>query len=341
MTAAARCYELAIAACDKHWLSSADGEEAMVRRVRRIVRPCTCSSLCAPSLRAPRRAPSHHDAVSRTRLAKQSSDQGWQTYAALHRLPHVRNSTPPPSTNLAHGLACIQEGVALAEEVLVMAPHRARAHTGAALGLGRLALFVSDTRQRVALCNRIRREAETAVKLDPGDDAAHHVLGRWHMEVASLNPVVRLVMRHVYGGDIKASTTQALHHFNQARQIAPQRLAHAAELGKALMKLGRRKEAYETLKQALQCDIEARYVCSCAAPYVLTPMLWLREQDVNAAMGKMHVERMLKKLKKQDRQAVREERRCAPQMREWLWAGTLTLMCFIVPLQEQGPPAQG
>ena len=167
------------------------------------------------------------------RLAKQSSDQGWQTWAALHQLPHVRHSNPPPSTNLAHGLACIQDGVALAEEVLALAPHRARAHTGAALGLGRLALYTGDTRQRVALCNRIRKEAETALRLDPSDDAAHHVLGRWHMEVAGLNPVVRLVVRHVYGGDIQASTAQALRHFTQARELAPQRLAHAAEMGKA------------------------------------------------------------------------------------------------------------
>jgi hypothetical protein len=167
------------------------------------------------------------------RLAKQSSDQGWHTWAALHQLPHVKHSTPPPSTNLAHGLACIQDGVALAEEVLALAPHRARAHTGAALGLGRLALYTGDTRQRVALCNRIKKEAETALRLDPSDDAAHHVLGRWHMEVAGLNPVVRLVVRHVYGGDIQASTAQALRHFAQARELAPQRLAHAAEMGKA------------------------------------------------------------------------------------------------------------
>ena len=33
MTAAARCYELAIAASDKHWLSSAEGVEALVRWV--------------------------------------------------------------------------------------------------------------------------------------------------------------------------------------------------------------------------------------------------------------------------------------------------------------------
>ena len=183
--------------------------------------------------RCPRPVAHSPPALLLPRLAKQASDQGWQTWAALHKLPHVRHSNPPPSTNLAHGLACIQDGVALAEEVLALAPHRARAHTGAALGLGRLALYTQDTRQRVALCNRIRREAETALRLDPTDDAAHHVLGRWHMEVAGLNPVVRLVVRHVYGGDIQASTAQALRHFTQARELAPQRLAHAAEMGKA------------------------------------------------------------------------------------------------------------
>jgi tetratricopeptide (TPR) repeat protein len=199
----------------------------------------------------------------------------------------VAHANPKPVFNVAHGLACIQDALALTEEILALAPHRARAHTGAAIAAGRLALFTADTRQKVTLCNRIRREAETALRLDPNDDAAHHVLGRWHVEVASLHPVLRLVARHVYGGDMGASTVQGLHHFATARQLAPQRLAHAAEMGKVLIKVGRHREAFETLKQALQCDVE----------------------DVNAAMGKMTAERLLRKLRRQARIAAREERR--------------------------------
>jgi tetratricopeptide (TPR) repeat protein len=313
---ATRCYELALAAGpDLAWVGTPEGTDALCR------------------------------------LCKQLSDRGWHAYAAAHGLPCARHATPPPGP-LSDGLVHIVDAVALAEEALVLAPRSARAHTTMAVASGRLALFTEDNRTRVALCNRIRAEAEAAVALDPSEDVAHHALGRWHYEVraearrgaaphasslsvtlcpscfrsapmpcralpcppraqvASLNPVVRLVVRHFYGGDVTASHAQAVEHYEAACQLAPQRLTHRTELGKAraervahsawrmhampcdampwtcrasmcahaltlppvprarvfrlvsraqaLMKLGRRREALQSFKAALSCDVEAR-----------------------------------------------------------------------------------
>lgn len=246
LTAATRCYELALAAGpDLAWCASAEGIDAL------------------------------------TRLCKQLSDQGWHAYAAAHGLPCARHARPPPGP-LSRGLELIVDAVALAEEALALAPNSARVHTTMAVASGRLALFTDNNRQRVALCNRIRAEAEAAVALDPRDDVAHHALGRWHAEVAGLNPVVRIVMRHMYGGDVQASHAEALAHYTAACELAPQRLTHRTELGKvrqrahtrvraahtiagaddgdtcaqALMKLGRRREALLAFKAALTCDVE-------------------------------------------------------------------------------------
>ena len=218
MASAQRCYEQAVCSGDAVWLCSSDGIDALCR------------------------------------LAKQTSDVGWQTWASLHRLPCVRQANPAPGRDAAFGLACMLEAVALTEEALALAPRSARAHTAAAIASGRLALFTSDTRAKVSLCNRIRCEAECALQLDPGEDAAHHALGRWHLEVSGLNPVVRLVVRHLYGGDVQASPAEALEHYAQARKLAPERLAHCAEMGRlhveALLKRLRRQER--------QADKEAR-----------------------------------------------------------------------------------
>jgi hypothetical protein len=146
MAAATRCYELALAAApDAAWVASAEGIDALCR------------------------------------LCKQLSDQGWHAYAAAHGLPCVRAAKPPPGP-LSGALVQIMDAVALAEEALALAPRSARAHTTMAIASGRLALFTEDSRQRVALCNRIRAEAEAAVALDPSEDVAHHALGRWHYE---------------------------------------------------------------------------------------------------------------------------------------------------------------
>lgn len=249
---ATRCLELAIAVSPEGWPASVDGIDAL------------------------------------TRLAKQRSDCGWQCYAAAHGLPTVAGAKPPPaSCSLAAGEEHIRASVALCDEALRLAPSSARAHMAAALCGGRAALFTADVRARVALCNRIRVLAERALALDPHEDAAHHVLGRWHWEIASLNPVVKVLLRHVLGGDTGGSHAAALEHFQAAATLAPHRLTHKAEHGKALIKLGRRREGLTQLRAALSCPVE----------------------DVNAESGRLHAEALLARMRRIDRRAAREERR--------------------------------
>lgn len=120
---------------------------------------------------------------------------------------------------------------------------------------------------------------------------AHHALARWNFEVASLNPLTRLLARTLLGGAdmARASHAQALRHYEAAAQLAPRRLTHRAELGKALMRAGRRQEALQALRAALACDVE----------------------DINALLGRMHAERLISKLRRQERRDLREARRCA------------------------------
>jgi hypothetical protein len=105
-----------------------------------------------------------------------------------------------------------------------------------------MALYSEEPRRRVALANRIRASAEAALALDAREDGAHHVLARWHLELALLNPVLRLLVRHVLRGDVNASVDTALAHYAMAAELAPGRLVHHAELGKALLRVGRRRE---------------------------------------------------------------------------------------------------
>jgi len=258
MAAAAAAYEAAISGADKGWLASAAGVSAAVG------------------------------------LAKQHSDQGWQSWAHSRGLPCVPTSTPPPSRDLAAGLERTLFALALSEEALALAPRCARAHTAVAACCGRLALYSEDPRQRVRLANRIRASAEAALALDAREDGAHHVLARWHLELSQLNPVLRALVRHVLRGDTDASAEAALAHYSAAVAIAPARLVHRAELGKALLRLGRRREALVNLRAALSCEPE----------------------DVNAAMSRLHVQTIVNKMRRQERRMQREEQRAAAKARQ-------------------------
>jgi hypothetical protein len=201
----------------------------------------------------------------------------------------VAHAQPPPGP-LTEGLARVTDAVSLAEEAVALAPRSARAHTTLAVASGRLALYTPDARSRVALATRIRLAAEQALALDPAEDVAHHALGRWHFEIASLNPITRLFARTILGGAdmARASHAQALRHYAAAAELAPRRLTHRAEMGKALLKLGRRAEALQALRAALACEVE----------------------DINALLGRMHAERLIKKLRRQERREQREALKC-------------------------------
>jgi tetratricopeptide (TPR) repeat protein len=111
--------------------------------------------------------------------------------------------------------------------------------------------FLSDTRTKVASSRLVKEGAEKALSLDPDYDWAHHVLGRWHREVASLGPASRLVVRLIYGALPPASNLEAIARLERAEHLAPDTVAHPIELGFALLAAGREDEAREAFTRGL------------------------------------------------------------------------------------------
>ena len=61
---------------------------------------------------------------------------------------------------------------------------------------------------QVRLAHDARLEAVRALELEPCNDLSHHLMGRWHFEMASLNMVVRTVIRVMYGTALAPGTFQ-------------------------------------------------------------------------------------------------------------------------------------
>lgn len=115
---------------------------------------------------------------------------------------------------------------------------------------GKLAVY-SDTRTKIEYSRLIKEDAERALALDPQYDWAHHVLGRWHYEVASLGSATRLFVRLVYGGLPAASNAAAISHLERAVALAPQTVAHHLELGFAYLEAGRKPDARAAFERGL------------------------------------------------------------------------------------------
>jgi tetratricopeptide (TPR) repeat protein len=102
---------------------------------------------------------------------------------------------------------------------------------------GTLAVY-SDTRTKIKYSRLVREEAERARQLDPNYAWAHHLLGRWHYEVATLGATSRFLVRLLYGGLPDASLDRSLHHLRLAAALEPGELNHWLELGFACAAAG-------------------------------------------------------------------------------------------------------
>jgi tetratricopeptide (TPR) repeat protein len=129
-------------------------------------------------------------------------------------------------------------------------PHHAKAQLSMAICYGRLVPF-GDARTKVQYSRFIKEYAETALRLDPTDSYAYHVLGAWHYELAQLNPLMRSAARMIYGALPAASNEEAVRLLSEAVARAPQRVSHHVELGRAHAALGQKAQARAQLQAAL------------------------------------------------------------------------------------------
>jgi tetratricopeptide (TPR) repeat protein len=129
-------------------------------------------------------------------------------------------------------------------------PEHAKSLLSVAICYGRLIRF-QDTRTKVEYSRFVKEYADRALKLDPTDSYAWHVLGAWNYELAQMGPLSRAFVKIVYGGMPPASNEEAERLFRKAVAIAPDRVSHHAELGRTLAALGRNSEARLELSKAL------------------------------------------------------------------------------------------
>jgi len=119
-----------------------------------------------------------------------------------------------------------------------------------AVSHGKLAVY-SDTRAKISYSRLVKEEAEHALALDPNYAWAHHVLGRWHHEVASLGMTSRWFVRLLYGRLPAASQEQAVAHLQRAVALEPGELEHHLELGFALAAAGVKSLARQAWERGL------------------------------------------------------------------------------------------
>jgi hypothetical protein len=115
-----------------------------------------------------------------------------------------------------------------------------------AFSIGRVILLESG-RDKVAGAGAIKRFAENAIRYDPKNFKAWHILGRWHYEVSGLNRFERTLASWLYGALPDASLQESIRDYEKSMALRPDFMLNYLELAKACRRDGQNARAVKLL----------------------------------------------------------------------------------------------
>jgi tetratricopeptide (TPR) repeat protein len=129
-------------------------------------------------------------------------------------------------------------------------PKNCDAQLATAITLGKMLPYL-PTKEQVSASPRIKESVDKALELDPSDDTAWHILGRWHRVLSDVNAVKRTMAGLLYGNLPKGSITEAERDMQKAIELNPNRLMHYIELGRIYAQMGRTDDARRFINKGL------------------------------------------------------------------------------------------
>lgn len=146
--------------------------------------------------------------------------------------------------------ALAEKALGYAQRSLALEPNNAVYALSPAICHGHLAL-VGSIRTKVELSRVIKDETERALRLDPNYAWAHHLLGRWHCELATLGPTARFLVRLFYSRLPDASRAEGIRHLQRATELEPTEPNHWIDLGFAYADAGQKADARRCWERGL------------------------------------------------------------------------------------------
>ncbi len=131
-----------------------------------------------------------------------------------------------------------------------LGPNNSDAQLSTAISYGKM-IPLQDSGDQVKCSKLIKQGAEKAIKLNPRNDLAWHIIGRWHRTVADISSFKRTMAALVYEKLPTATNEEAVACLEKAIAINPNRLIHYIELGRAYSQMGKKAEARKYLEKGL------------------------------------------------------------------------------------------
>src|SRR6185436_77913 len=104
-------------------------------------------------------------------------------------------------------------------------------------------LPLEGTKQQIATSRLVKIAVDESIALNPTNDLAWHVLGRWYLGLAEVSAAKRFLARIAYGKLPSAKYEDAAGCFEKAITLNTNRLMHYIELGRTYAQMGRDADA--------------------------------------------------------------------------------------------------
>ncbi|MCW3093708.1 MAG: hypothetical protein JWP81_4777 [Ferruginibacter sp.] len=111
-------------------------------------------------------------------------------------------------------------------------PNNSESNCVMAIALGRSSMNRSG-KEKINTAKEIKRYIDVAIKNDPSNFKAWHVLGRWHYEISNLNSFERTAVKIFYGGVPAATLNESIAAFEKSQSITDGFILNYFEMAKA------------------------------------------------------------------------------------------------------------
>jgi tetratricopeptide (TPR) repeat protein len=137
-----------------------------------------------------------------------------------------------------------------AQRAATLAPNNAEAQLSPAISYGKMLPYMGS-KDQVDASPRIKAAVDRTLALDPNNDTAWHILGRWNRVLADINVIKRILAKAIYG-DLPVTTNEEAEKCPlKAIAINPNRPIHYIELGRIYAQTGRKEETRKNILKGL------------------------------------------------------------------------------------------
>jgi tetratricopeptide (TPR) repeat protein len=159
---------------------------------------------------------------------------------------HLMSDAPNPSAKQQMGRTAVD----YAQRAVALAPDDSEAQLALAISYGKMLPF-EETGEKIVTSRLIKIAADKVIAVDPNNDLAWQVLGRWYFGFAEIGGIKRALAQVRYGKLPAAKYEDAVRCYEKAIELNPNRLMHCIELGRTYAHMGRDADARKFITRGL------------------------------------------------------------------------------------------